>query len=92
MTNIKYTLSVDGFINNFVLLGDLDGSKEVTINNFDVINFDCYKEVDGVLVLDEQKLQGKINIPEEPIVDREEVLKSKIEVVTINTLIDLGVI
>ncbi len=64
---IKYTLGNDGYVNNFVTIGELEGSKTIAIENFDSENFDCYKEVEGGLVFDEQKLQEKLNPPLHPV-------------------------
>lgn len=61
MIDIKYTLDPNGYVNNFAITGDLPNSKLVSVNDFDTLNYDCYKEVNSKLVWDEEKYQRKIN-------------------------------
>lgn len=81
MVNIKYTLNENGYVNNFVKIGDLEGSKITDIDNFNELHFDCYKEVEGNLVFDEQKLQEKLNPPQE----LSEIEKLRLEIAKSNT-------
>lgn len=60
---IKYNLNTEGYIESFATVGDLPNQKEIEIEDFDEFNFECYKEVDGQLVFDEQKLQEKLSPP-----------------------------
>ncbi|MGN4125959.1 hypothetical protein ACMGD3_13260 [Lysinibacillus sphaericus] len=51
------------------LFGNLPGSKSAKISDFDNKNFDCYKEIEGILMWDEEKYQTKINpspVPTQP--------------------------
>ena len=69
MSKIKYTTETNGYVNNFILIGDLANSKSANIDDFDIENFDCYKEVDGELVWDEDKYRAKVNptaLPSQP--------------------------
>ncbi|ASN68110.1 hypothetical protein 8F11_75 [uncultured Caudovirales phage] len=60
MSNIKYTLSANGYVNSFVVLGELEGSNSVVVEDFNNLHFDCYREVNRELVWDEEKYQEKI--------------------------------
>ena len=62
MADIKVTVDA-GYVTNVATTGDLVDSVQVQVNDFDMLNFDCYKLVNGELVWDDEKHQAKINPP-----------------------------
>lgn len=89
---ISYTLDKNNYVNSFTKLGELSGAKTTTLLDFNEKYFYCYKEIEGELVWDEAKYQDKINPSPSEIINPDSILNAKIEVQTLNLLIELGVI
>ncbi len=66
MINVKYITGANNYVVNFAIIGDLPNSKTVTVEDFDTLNYDCYKAVNGELVWDERKYREKINPTQNP--------------------------
>jgi len=62
MIEIKCTVDLEGYVNNFAIVGDIESSISITVDNFDTLNFDCYRIEDNNLVWDEERYQQKITI------------------------------
>ncbi|WP_154661574.1 hypothetical protein [Bacillus ndiopicus] len=61
MIDIKYMIDAEGYVNNFAVTGDLPNGLFATVAVFDMLNYDCYKAINGNLVWDEDRYQKKIN-------------------------------
>lgn len=71
---LKILLDGDGYLIGYASIGDIDGSIESNLKRSDIPTmFNCYKYIDGVLVVDEDKLreeEEKLNQPP-PLTDME---------------------
>ena len=87
MLNIRYTTDINGYVDNFVIFGDLPGSASIDVSDFNTQHFDCYKLVGTNLVWDEEKYQAKVNpAPTEPQPSELDILKE--QVATQQSIID----